>query len=553
MRKNTLALVAVLLGVLLGLWTLRSPRPAGLDAPGFSALRARRDIDVFAAAPHPVWDQASLEPVRAYLKGRLTGLGLQVSSRRVDRVTDSFGQSYPLENISAAIPGRSGSSILLVAHYDSSPGKRLAERDGSCGAADDGYGVATLLEIAGLLAGNRTPLENGVRFLFTDGEETGLLGAAAETRDNLAAYQDVNLVINLEARGVKGPVVMFETGRDNLATLKLFQKARHRFGYSFAADVWRRMPNGTDLTCFLDQGLAGMNFAVLEDLTYYHTPRDNPGNISLGSLQHYGEQTLPIVRAYAADRRFSGKGAFRSRQDMVYFPWLPGLFCAWSARTDHWLALGLALAFLGWAGWNLATGRARLGTSIRWAFGWLVVAAGSLVAGLGCSRLLAKLTGMPFRLTYLPNVPHERLITWALLGGLALLCYGLAGRGQRQGRRHRSFRPGAMARPDRSALLGAMALNLGLLGVMLALLPGGTFLFSVPLGVALGAMVLADWTRRPWLGLAGVVLILALFVPVLHLFALALTMGALGLQLVLAALPLALAGAMARQSCLGVE
>jgi len=350
MRKHLPALLAVCAGVLLGFWALLPPRPAGLNAPGFSALRARRDIDVIAKAPHTAWDPPSLVPVRDHIRGRLAAMGLTVTTNRYGPIQDAFGHTCTLENLAASIPGRSGSCLLLVSHFDSAPKKRPKEEEGSCGAGDDGYGVATMLEIAGLLTASKAPLENGIRFLFTDGEETGLLGARAEMERNLGAYQDVNLVINLEARGIKGPVVMFETGRNNLASLRMYRRAHRAFAYSFAVDVYRRMPNGTDLTEFINKGFSGLNFAVLEDLSYYHTPRDNPANISLGSLQHYGEQVLPVVRAYAADARYGGREAFVSRQDMVYFSWLPGLFFSWSRNADRLLSGCLAVLILAWAG-----------------------------------------------------------------------------------------------------------------------------------------------------------------------------------------------------------
>ncbi|NTV76038.1 MAG: hypothetical protein HGA66_17765, partial [Holophaga sp.] len=88
-------------------------------------------------------------------------------------------------------------------------------------------------------------------------------------------------------------------------------------------------------------------------------------------------------------------------------------------------------------------------------------------------------------------------------------------------------------------------LNLLALAAMSRLLPGAAFLFSVPLLAAFASLVLADLTGRPWLALAGVVVTVALFVPVLHLVSLALTPGALAALLLVAALPLGLAAGLA--------
>lgn len=526
MKRWIALLTALLVGTLLGLFALKLPSPAKADGAGFSALRARADIDIIARAPHSVWEQDSLEPVRQHLRERLAGLGLASTTMRYGEVTDRSGHRYPLENLSASIPGKSGSFVLLVAHYDSAPRKRNGQA--SCGAADDGYGVATLLEIAGLLARTKTPFENGVHFLFTDAEETGLLGARAEMTQNLAAYRDVNLVINLEARGVKGPVVMFETGPNNRATLELFQKAHRPFGYSFASDVYRRMPNGTDFSEFTRRGFAGLNFAVLDDLSSYHTPRDNPDNISLASLQHYGEQVLPMVQAYTVEAHYGGAQAFVSTENMVFLSWLPGFFLAWPVGWDRLFCGFLAVTFLVWAGWTLARGRAKLLSAALWFLAWLGFALASLGLGLGVSWLASKATGLPWQFTYMPNVPMERPILWVLVLGLTLGGSALV-----------AWR--SQTRPeDRSPLLGALAVNLALLAVMAWVLPGGTFLCSLPSLAVLIAVIGSDLFTSPWIARLAVVFTVSLFVPVLHTLFMALTAGALGAVLLLAAFPMAL-------------
>jgi len=84
--------------------------------------------------------------------------------------------------------------VLLVAHYDSVPT--------GPGANDDGVGVATLLETARALTAS-APLQNDVIFLFTDSEETGLLGAQAFVTEHLWA-KEVEVVLNFEGRGNGG-------------------------------------------------------------------------------------------------------------------------------------------------------------------------------------------------------------------------------------------------------------------------------------------------------------------------------------------------------------
>jgi Zn-dependent M28 family amino/carboxypeptidase len=76
-----------------------------------------------------------------------------------------------VENIVAALPGRDSTGrIFLVAHYDST--------FGTPGAADDKAAVAAVVETVRALS-TGVQLRNDVVVLLTDGEEPGLLGAAA--------------------------------------------------------------------------------------------------------------------------------------------------------------------------------------------------------------------------------------------------------------------------------------------------------------------------------------------------------------------------------------
>ena len=62
--------------------------------------------------------------------------------------------------IYAEIKGKNDSYIMLVTHYDSSHAKkeRYAEKDGSLGAADAGYGLSTILETIRAIKENNVTL-----------------------------------------------------------------------------------------------------------------------------------------------------------------------------------------------------------------------------------------------------------------------------------------------------------------------------------------------------------------------------------------------------------
>ena len=83
--------------------------------------------------------------------------------------------------------------------------------------------------------------------LITDGEEAGLLGAAAFVREHPLA-KDVAFVLNFEARGTSGRSFMFETGPGNLDAARALRKAGNATAGSVYATIYRTLPNDTDLS-----------------------------------------------------------------------------------------------------------------------------------------------------------------------------------------------------------------------------------------------------------------------------------------------------------------
>ena len=79
------------------------------------------------------------------------------------------------------------------------------------------------------------------------------------------------------------------------------------------------MPNGSDFSEFKKMGLQGINFAVLNSLDYYHTPKDNYENVSDTSLQHYGEQILPVVEEFVYNADYGEEGYLDSNEDAIFF------------------------------------------------------------------------------------------------------------------------------------------------------------------------------------------------------------------------------------------
>ena len=219
-----------------------------------------------------------------------------------------------VNNVIAVLKGsNSGRALLLAAHYDT-----VAN---SPGASDDGAGVATLLETARALKSG-PPLQNDLIFLFSDGEEVGLLGAEAFVHQHPLAKQ-VALALNFEARGASGPSVLFETSDNNAWLIDQFAaSAPYPNGNSVAYEIYRRMPNSTDMHVFKAAGIAGLNFAYFDGVNRYHSSSDDLQNLSEASLQHHGTYALALAQRFGnASLDTPGNG------NVVYFDLLRKMAC----------------------------------------------------------------------------------------------------------------------------------------------------------------------------------------------------------------------------------
>ncbi|HZN17293.1 MAG TPA: M20/M25/M40 family metallo-hydrolase [Micromonosporaceae bacterium] len=305
------------------------PKPASAAADEFSAGRAQAHIERFATRAHPTGSANSVEVV-AYLEQALRGLGLTTEVQEAVGVHDAHeGESVALarvRNVVATLPGTASTGrVFLVAHHDSI--------QVGPGANDDGAGVAAILEVARVLATGPRP-RNDVVFLLTDAEEICMCGAAAFLASHPLA-KGRGVVLNLEARGSSGPAVMFETSERNAELIGVFAKAApHPIGMSFSAEVYRRLPNDTDLTLFHERGFAGLNAAHIDGGSAYHRPQDNPAAVDQKSLQHHGDNALGLARAFA-DKDLA---TVEASGDATYFP-VPGML----VRYPGWLVWPLAV------------------------------------------------------------------------------------------------------------------------------------------------------------------------------------------------------------------
>jgi peptidase M28-like protein len=300
----------------------------------FSAGRAVQHLSVIAEKPHPV-GSAQHNVVRDYIMKQLSDAGLEPQVQTSIALGKHAAplQVTALENIVARLKGTGGAkAVLLIAHYDS-----LVN---SFGASDNGTAVASMLEtLRALKAGS--PLRNDVIFLFTDGEENGLLGARAFALEHLW-IEDVAVALNFDARGNSGPVIMFETSQNNGWLIDQFaHAAQHPVTHSLYYELYQLLPNDTDLTLFKKAGIAGLNFANIDGIEHYHTPLDNLQGVDQNTLQHRGAYALALTR------QFGNTDLSQTRQpNAIYFDLFGSFLVHYSSAWALPLTLFVTVLFV---------------------------------------------------------------------------------------------------------------------------------------------------------------------------------------------------------------
>jgi hypothetical protein len=464
-------------GLFLALPELSHPQ----DSNRFDARRAvdRLERILGDERPHPV-DSAASDGVRARLIAEMRRAGLD------PRVTDDFACNgftrsrtiacARVRNLVATIGPPTGRHLLLSAHYDST--------SAGPGAADDGIGVATLLEVAALLRGRA--LRRPVTFLFNEGEEMGLIGARAFVERNPLAAR-VDTALNFEARGVEGPAIMFETSRPNRRAIALFASAADRpVANSLSSDLYRLIPNSTDVTVFEERDWTILNLAIIGNETRYHSAGDNLAALDRRSLQHMGDQALALTLAAANRPAPIATGEriyadFLGRQ-LITLPLLFGL-----------ILLAILVAFFLRESWR----RRALGRPVATAIAAL---AGSAVLAWAGQTIVGLIRGGDYWRGY-PSVTHLAVYASALAACLlALFLFG--------------------DDADRTRLRIGFWFTFLLAGFSISLVASGGsiyFLFP-PLAVAAG-IALSRWRGAERVGaLAGAFLLYLTFGPALALF-----------------------------------
>lgn len=240
--------------------------------PEYEKKAALQYLDKMTQFVRPIGTKGN-EETRKFIKKTLKDEGIKVAELNSFVEHSEFGP--PLDtgtpsNILATIKGKTDNSILIVGHYDSVPS--------SNGAGDNGIAVANMLQTAIEQSKEKTP-NNNILFLFTDGEEIGLLGAKAFYENHFAEY-NIQSVINLEGRGSSGIPFLFETTNQSIGIVKEYaHQSDFAVTSSFFSEAYKLLPFNSDFTVFKNDIQIGFNLAFIEGFGNYHNINDEFENI----------------------------------------------------------------------------------------------------------------------------------------------------------------------------------------------------------------------------------------------------------------------------------
>ena len=544
LARRLLAPIAALLGLVAGLSVLilPSPAPTTADPTEFSAERAMASINRLADEPHSVLRREAHDRARDDVIGMFTDLDytptvhsdpmFDLSDPADKRIFDDLSaeqqatlKDAKADTIVVDVPGKSEHTMALMAHYDSATveadesGHQHITDGTSLGAADDGYGVAAIVEtLRALKADGRQP-ENSLKIVITDGEEIGLVGARNEMRHHRADYEDVDLVLNLEARGTSGPALMFETSSNNSAVAGYFlSHVKQPVAGSLLPSLYARMPNTTDMAAFIPKGFTVLNIAAIGAAEHYHHPTDAPRYVDHSTLQHYGDQVLDLTRAWAFDGQAP---TLTADGDLHFFQLWRGLTVRYPAAVGTGLGCLAVIAALGIVAVRARSLRWKRVLGSVWGLTWRAAFA-SAAAGL------VQRGAMAMKWAPESGLGPNPLLVWMFAGG-ALIGSGLTV--------HfvvRRWKEGL----GQETLAAVLLLLAAACVPLMVLLSGAAYVLVLPT-LALALTALAPRRVRPVVGALAAFIIVVILGPAVLLIHEMLSLGAVWVTVFFAIVPVA--------------
>jgi hypothetical protein len=258
-----------------------------------------------AAAPTS-WEKLPTLPDIKLAESQYAGIRQRVEAgEAVTLEFDIRNWFYPgpvaYHNVVARIPGteRPDEIVLLGAHLDSF--------DGASGAADNGSGVATMMEAMRLLAAAGEKPHRTIMMVAFGAEENGLKGASAFAERHAASLPGIVMMLNRDSRpGAISGIAVPSAWR------KVFERVERDLAgahpvFEFEASIDDTPPGkgaenrraGSDDSVFAMKGIPAPRFSAMTDFDYgqvHHTVADTYDKVlPFRSAQQYSAMAIAII------------------------------------------------------------------------------------------------------------------------------------------------------------------------------------------------------------------------------------------------------------------
>ncbi|KAM9450555.1 endoplasmic reticulum metallopeptidase 1-like isoform 1-T1 [Clarias gariepinus] len=317
----------------------------------FNATRAREYLEsITSVGPRPVGSaENEIMTVNFLLKQlewvrneSIDGPNTITVERRKHRGSRGFKYYDQITNIVVRLEPRGGAEHFVLAncHFDSVPD--------SPGANDDAVSCAVMLEVLHSISNLSIPLNHGIIFLFNGVEEIGLMASHAFVTQHEVVKQ-IRAFVNLEACGVGGKELVFQTGPENPWLVQAYADAvKHPFASVLGQEIFQSgvIPSDTDFRIFTEIGnIPGIDLAFIESGYLYHTKYDTPDRIPTDSIQRAGDNILALLKHLVTMKTLADPSENRNGS-MVFFDVLGLTMVVYPARVGSIINYVVAVAAL---------------------------------------------------------------------------------------------------------------------------------------------------------------------------------------------------------------
>jgi len=241
------------------------------------------------------------EKAAQYIHEQFTDNGLATRYQNwTGRGNERIIHMYSSQNVEGTIQGTDPtdtSIIIFNAHYDS-----VAK---GSGANDDGSGTVAVLAAAYALS--HFDFKRTVKFVTFSGEEVGLLGSQAYTKEAYERNDNILVEINADMIGHdEGSRTTTVTATEDTGwVVEIFQSLNANYSIGLTVNRGtinreRRSLGGSDFSAFLPYGWEAVCCWEGDHDPYFHSPQDNLSNVNLSYLVNT-TRIIAATLAYLAD------------------------------------------------------------------------------------------------------------------------------------------------------------------------------------------------------------------------------------------------------------